>query len=408
MRNVADMKRNKYDKVEELQAILDRAEDAGRKLTMEEDARYKTGLREVRAMEKEILDEEELQAREMALATGGETSRGECRSFGKENLHELRGLYGHAEHGQTFNSWLTGIITGKGETRQDPSTVSAQGTYLVPDYLYGQLVHDAFAKTVCVEAGSRVVDMPVGTMRVPRLTGLPATLWLGELEEHTPRSELSIDGVTLEAAKLSVQIAVSVELYEDSAILRDEVSGILTKALAVELDRAALCGAPNGPTGIANTVGVHQIDNVGTIANWLPLVYAHGLVQQSCYTPSAAVLHPNTWAQFDGLMDTTGQPMAPPPSYATYRKLSTCNLACVDEYEAEEIIGIVGDFRRHFWAVRRGAYVEVSRCADSSWRDYRVEIRAYLRAAPAVITPAAFCVLRDIDELDLTTLPQNG
>ncbi len=318
-------------------------------------------------------------------------------------------MYGRPQHGMTFDSWLRGIITGKAETRQDPATVGAIGMYSVPDELFGQLIFDSFGKTCVVEAGARLFPMQGMTMYVPRLVGLPDTEWLGELQTAT-RDEFTWSGVTLEAKKLSTQVATSVELYDDSQLVREEVGGILSKALALELDRAAILGAVNGPEGLVNTAGVLTLDVNGPITSYLPLTYAYGRIKEQCgYDPTAVILSPNTWAQFDSLTDTTGQPLSPPPSYQTYRKLSACYLHEQDyDYDVDQHVGVMGDFRRFAWAVRHPAQIEISRCADSAWRDYRVEIRAFLRAAPCVITPQAFCVLGGIDGIDLSTLPANG
>jgi len=407
MKNLILMRQQKDTKLEEVRAILDGAEAQGRNLTAEENARYSTGMKEVRRLAEELEEETAMQEREMRDPSmrhdvdGGHRDS-EFRSYGKDNLSELRTEYGSAEMGQTFNSWLKGIITGKGEQRQDPSTISAQGTYLVPYPLFGEFIEDAWAKTQCMQAGARLVNLDTGNLRVPRITGLPTTEWLAETQAASP-DELQIDGVTLEAAKLSVQVRCSVELYEDSALLRDEVGGLLTKALAIELDRAALVGG--GPiVGIAGTAGVHEIDPVGAITNYTPFVYGNGLIQSSCYTTSALIMNPNTAAAVDNLMDTTNQPMQPPPSWDTYRRLVTCNLDCVDEYEEAGHCAIMGQFNRLFWAVRNDARVEISRCAEDAWRNYLVEIRAYLRAVPVVISPQAFCVLRNINEVDLNTI----
>jgi len=333
---------------------------------------------------------------------------GEYRSYGRENLQELRGAFGRPRDGLTLDSWLKSVITGQGgETRQDPSTVAGIGLYSVPFELWGELIYDSFGKTCVVEAGARVVPMQGMTMQVPRLVGLPQTEWLGELETAS-RDEFTWSGVTLEAKKLSVQVATSVELYADSQLVREEVGQILTKALALELDRAAILGAVNGPLGLVNTPDVLTLAVGGPITNYLPLTYAYGQIKEQCgYDPTGVILSPNTWAQFDSLTDTTGQPMQPPPSYQTYRKLSACYLQG-DEGAYEEPgdhVGVMGDFKRFFWAVRSPAQIEISRCADSAWRDYRVEIRAHLRAAPCVITPQAFCVLENITGIDLSTLP---
>jgi len=411
MKNLVFMRQNKDAKLEEVRAILDKAEAEGRNLTAEENARYSAGMKEVKKLTEEYEAERELQDREMKGGgipiDGHGPASGDFRSFNRDNFHEIRSIYGHPRDGMTLDSWLRGIITGRGESRQEPATVGAIGMYSVPDELFGQLIYDSFGKTCVVEAGARVVDMQGMTMYVPRLVGLPATEWLGELETAT-RDEFTWTGQTLEAKKLSVQVATSVELYADSQLVREEVGQILSKALALELDRAAILGAANGPLGLVNTPNVLTLDVGGPITSYLPLTYAYGQVKEQCgYDPTGVILSPNAWAQFDSLTATDGQPLQPPPSYATYRKLSACYLQG-DEYENGDHVGVMGDFRRLFWAVRSGAQIEISRCADSAWRDYRVEIRAHLRAAPCVITPQAFCVLTGIEGIDLSTLPANG
>jgi len=412
MKNLCDMAAKKETKLEEVRAILDRAEAAGRSLTAEETARYNSGMREVKKLAEEYEAERDQQAEEMkhTIAIDGEP-RGEFRSYGAENIKELRSGYGQIGHGgQTFDGWLKQVVTGKGEGRQEPTTVSGHGEYLVPMPLFGEFIANAFSRTQVLSAGARVISLDSSTLRVPRITGLPTAEFLDELAPAT-RSELSIDGVTAVPKKLSTQVALSVELWEDSPLMSQEVGNLLAQALAIELDRAALMGAASGPEGIINTAGIHEVDAAGPLWGYWPFSYAHGLISEACYVPSALIAHPNVFASIDILTDLMGQPLTPPNSWRTYKQLPSCNLDCECGYEETGHCAVMGQFNRLLWCVRTPAKVEVSRCTPgvgdeaSAWRSYRQEVRCYLRADAVVVDPRAFAVIRGIEALDYTTPP---
>ncbi len=65
MKNLVDMAAKKEARLEEVRAILDRAESEGRSLTAEENARYSTGMKEVKRLTEEYEAERDQQDKEL-------------------------------------------------------------------------------------------------------------------------------------------------------------------------------------------------------------------------------------------------------------------------------------------------------------------------------------------------------
>jgi len=414
MKNIACMRQEKDEVIKSARKLLDKAESENRKLTNLEDNTYEALLAKVDKMEAEILEEEALQQREMRGEFGKTAvddcygshavSPGEVRSFGKEDIGELRSQFGgHSPDGKLdFGRWLKAIVTGdarhaQNELRQEPIMVVGDGGgYLVPEQLWGEIMVDALNKTQVLQAGARVVRMDSMSLRVPKITGYPAHEWLAETAEASP-DEFTFDKEDITAKKLSVQCDMSIELFEDSPLLTAEISSHMSKAIALAIDEAALVGADGGPQGVYNTEGVQRISDIGTLTGYGPFSQAWGLLESANYTPNGLIANPQTFADLDALTaGTDGQPLRPPESWGFYRKYPTSQIPLVDGYEQPHTFAVLADWRRLFWCIRTDARVEVTRDTTEAWRQYLVKVRVYFRGNVSVIHPQAFCILDDI------------
>jgi HK97 family phage major capsid protein len=405
MVNTQELRRKRVQLGEKGNRLIDEAEKAGRDLTKEEREQLDSWLDEAKGLSVRIEQEESRNAAEMRDAAIEGRPIG--KTFGRENLPELRSYLGGGEHSDiSFGSWLKGVMTGRwsgasAETRA--MVVGDGGGYLVPQPLFGEIFADAMGKARVIEAGARVIRMDSMTLRAPKITGYPTSEWLGELEEATP-SDFTFDKEDITAKKCSIQCDMSVELAEDSPLFTETVDAQLSRAIALAVDKAALVGAVGGPLGIVNQPSVQVIAGVGALDSYGPFSQAWGAVEGANYTPTALLAHPWLFATLDSLTaDTDGQPLQPPRSWTTYKQLPTTQLDLTPGSSTVETMAVLGDWKQFLWGIRTDARVEVSREAGDAWAKYGVKVRIYFRGNCVAIHPQAFCVLTGVE---LPSLPE--
>lgn len=296
--------------------------------------------------------------------------------------------------------WLKAIITG--DWTDVPAPVKAMsvgsvgaGGVLVPGPLSVRLIDLARNQARVMQAGAITVPMESSTLKIARLTGDPSGEWKAENAALSQESELSFDSVELQAHTLMTIATMSVELAEDGRDVDNVIERSLAAALALELDRAALYGSGSGeePLGIISTPGVDVTDtSAGLPGGYADFSYAVERIRGGNYEPNAVIYSPGVAGILDRLVDSTGQPLQPLPSFAELRKLTTNQAAAGDAF--------VGDWSQLLVGLRTNLTIEASREAatetGNAFSKLQVKVRAYLRADVAVADVAAFNVLTDI------------
>lgn len=296
--------------------------------------------------------------------------------------------------------WLRAYISGDWDGMPQAvkaMSVSATGA-VVPTPTSARVIDFARNAGRVFQAGALTIPMTSSTLKVPRLLGLPDAEWKAENAALSAESELELDTVTFTARTLMAIVTMSVELAEDSEPAADAiVERALADALALELDRAALYGDANPasePTGVYSTTGVQHVDSsAGQPANYRDFIEAVRHIRTNNFEPNAVIWSPNAAAVYDGLTDTTGQPLRPPASFADLTKLTT-NQASGDD-------AFVGDWSRGLGiGLRTNLVIEASRDAASetgnAFSKLQVKIRAYLRGDVQVLQPGALAVITEI------------
>lgn len=412
MRNIALLRRQKQEVVDEARALVDAADRDGRKLTTLEENKYDALIKKADAMEADILNEEVSQEQQMRAAVSLDGHPGEVRSFGAENLGELRSHLsgGHDNRGVTFGDFVQAIITGKGkpEARQMIVATGEAGGYMVPEQLFSELFAEAMGQARVIQAGSRIIKMDYMTMRLPKVVGYPSHQWLDELEPAEP-SVFTFDKLDLKAEKCSIQCDMSIELAEDAAQFAEEINAHMRAAIALAVDHASLNGAVGGPGGLLNDPDVQRLADVGALESYSPFSQAWGLCESANYSPRALLMHPWGFATLDALTAAPdGQSLRPPESFSSYRKLTTTQLELEPEGEGVATSAILGDWRQFIWAIRTDARLEISRCSVDAWRQYGHNLRVYWRGNCAAVHPRAFVVIPGIELPALPSDYENG
>ena len=191
-------------------------------------------------------------------------------------------------------------------------------------------------------------------------------------------------------------------MLEDAPNASTAITDALAAGSALELDRAGLLGSGAGsePTGIFNAVGVQSISmgtNGAALTNFSQLSQAVQKVWEANSTPTAAIYAPRTAGVLDRLADTTGQPMVPPPSFQTLKRLVS-NQVPVTQVQgtsgAVASCAFVGDFSKLIVGMRTNLTIQISSeagdASGSAFSNLQYWIRAHLRADIALTRPNQF------------------
>ncbi len=317
-------------------------------------------------------------------------------------------LSDHVEpDGLTMNAFLKGIVTGdwRGVDPQVKamSLTTTAGGFLVPDPLSANVIDRARNATRVIQAGATTVPMTENKMLIARVATDPTAGWKTENAAITA-SDMVLEQVTLTSHTLVALVKASVELIEDARQVEQTIENALGAALAIELDRAALRGSGTAPEprGILNTSGVNTQTsgtNGSVIASYAFLSTAVQTVQQNNGEPDGVIYAPRTSGELDRLVDTTNQPLRPPPSVAKLPAFVTAQIGITDTVgtSTDCSTAYVGQWPELLIGVRTNLTVEVSRQAsdatNSAFSNLQVWIRAYLRADVAVAQPSHFVVV---------------
>ncbi len=270
---------------------------------------------------------------------------------------------------------------------------------MLPDILSTELIDLARNKAQVFAAGARTIPMESNTLTLAKVTGDPTAAWKAENAAGT-FTDATIGAVKLAARTLFAATKISIELAEDGGNAEQLVNDVLSSALGLKLDLAALTGdgPPIEPLGIRNTPGIQIIDQ-GANGAAITDFSKFGDAVEKVLTVNgpdrglAAIFAPRTWGTLDRFEDTTNQPLKPPASYEGLRKLVT-NQVPIDltkgtSGDATDIY--VGDFSQVMVGMRTSVRVEASRAAadtaESAFQNMQVWIRAYLRADVAIAKP---------------------
>lgn len=321
-----------------------------------------------------------------------------------------------------MGKYFKGLITGKwkGAEREfqaaQAESSGGSGQYLVPAPLSSQIIDKVRNASVMLRAGALTVPMESQTLSIARVAQDVTPAWHTEAAAITA-SDMTFESVKFTAQSLAAICVASVELYEDAANLSTLIPDTIAKVLAIELDRACLCGSGTAPEprGIRNqTSVVVDTTTFGTDGAAISTTTPTGAVAWDWLSkqvsglwsvnenPNAAIYSARTAGELDLLRATTGEVLPPPGSVSKLQLLYTNsipnNLVKGGSNDCSE--AFVGDFSQAMIGMRTQLMLEFSRQANvgstSLFSTMQVGIRAYLRADFQVARPGAFRVVTGI------------
>jgi HK97 family phage major capsid protein len=244
-----------------------------------------------------------------------------------------RGRGGGGGQRLSLGMMVRGMITGdwrdaEAEQRALQEGVGADGGFLVPAPLAGQVIDRIRNASQCFTAGATLVPMDSATLSVPRLT---AGSQVGFKQELAPivLSDMEFDRVEFKAQTLPILVKISVELVEDlqpeaSAAIENEMA----QALSLELDRVILrgSGVDPVPSGILTQPGV-TIEELGSGAGasptWDDLIDGAHLLRNANVEPTAILWAPRTAQTMGKKKDQQDRYLEPPAALDGIARLST-------------------------------------------------------------------------------------
>lgn len=275
------------------------------------------------------------------------------------------------------------------------------GGALVPTPLALQVLDLLRSRCVAFQAGAVTVPMESQTLRFARQIADPAGAWRAE-NAPIVEGQPAFDAVTLTAKTWALLVKISRELLEDGQNIDAVMQGIFARTAALALDRAILYGdgTNNQPVGVANMSGIQVVSmgtNGGPLTNRAPLLDAV-LALETANAPNitAAVMSPRSARVLNGLVDTLGQPLRPPPSLENVPMLTTTSASTAETQgtatNASSIL--IGDFSEVMVGMRTALQVSIlqERFADTG----QIGFVLWMRADVVAQHPAALARIEGV------------
>ncbi|MEW8543550.1 MAG: phage major capsid protein [Candidatus Thiodiazotropha sp.] len=274
------------------------------------------------------------------------------------------------------------------------------GGYTVPEILSARVIDRLRTKSVLNQAGAITVPLETQRTVIARLDSDPTPVWRGE-NEQVSESEPTFGAIAFDTRSLAVLVKVSRELLEDSLNIEEALMGALSSSLALELDRVGMFGnGTDEPLGITQASGIGSISmgtNGAAITDWSRVLDLLLEIEQDNAGPTTAIIQaPRTWRTIEGFVDTTGQPLQPPPAIAAIPRLTTTSVP-IDQTKGTATNAstmIAGNFSQVMVGLRTGIRIEVLKEAYADHLQYA--FLAHLRADIALAHRESFAELSGI------------
>ena len=321
---------------------------------------------------------------------------------------QARGLirqteFAKLDYGAVARAMVTGPRTEL-EKRVLAEGADGTGGITVPDITSANFIDKLRSAQVAIAAGARTVPLTSDKTTVARLLTDPAAAWRSENGTVTEQ-DATFDGVVFTPRSLSVITRASRELLEDSVNIEEMLTNAFIRSFAVELDRVALqgTGTPPQPRGVQNTSGITNVDfatngALPTAATWYPKVVSTlAAVWTAPSAPTAIIMHPRTFGEQEGLLDTQNNAVRAPASVSALPQLRASSMSITETQGSSGAVCsslLAGDFSQLWIGIRSATRIEVLRELYAG--SYQYGFLVNLRVDIGVAQPAAFARLRGI------------
>lgn len=302
--------------------------------------------------------------------------------------------------------WLSAALLGERcedkaalQYAAEKAVSSGSTGILLPVEYQGEWGDAVRAQMVLNACGMTTVTMNAGQVTTSRLVSDPSVSWraeAGAVSASDPVFELQ----NLVAKSLAVRTVGSVELVQDSPDWGSQLMAVMTKAMAVEVDRVGLMGtgSSNQPRGIFNTSGVNTVAGASYWPSFDAMIYGiQKLLEANCALEDVdknAIMSPRSWGTLERLRTADGNPVQRPKALEKTAFRPTTGIPNNLGSGSDSAI-IQGDFSKLVLGVRLEASVEALRLA-SYGSNLQLEFLGYTRVDFLVRRPASFTVVTGI------------
>lgn len=265
----------------------------------------------------------------------------------------------------------------------------ATGGYTVPSLLAAEMIDLLRAKSRVIQAGAKTINMPAAEMTFAKLTGDPTPIWAQE-NGLVNETEPTFGAINFSAKTLRMLITCSRELLEDSINLNLKLPEVFAAAMAAEVDRVALAGtdASGQPLGVLNYPNINSVSmgaNGATPSSYSQILDAVQAIETAnAEAPTVAIMHPRTKRTYAGLLDTTNQPLLPPPAIQNLQFLTTTKLSITETQGAANNASsmILGGFSEMVLAVRSDIRIDLLQERYAEYFKYGFLVSLRMDAGP--------------------------
>jgi HK97 family phage major capsid protein len=282
-------------------------------------------------------------------------------------------------------------------------TTGTSGLVIPTEYL-SQWLDMIRAASTLVSAGAVTVTMLGKTQSQTQVTADPVPSWHTEAAEDITSSPPTFALRSLTAKTLAVRVTASVEASQDSPDFAQQLSNVMTAAMATELDRAGLIGGETSPAlpephGILGTSGVGTVAAGGALASYDKILDMYLTLMQANVPVSeigpALILGPSALIGLQKLKTGIASDLTtlvPPPLAQRLTMLPTTAVEVGSPITSTAFLGRWRDVRL---GMRREANIEILKTTAYA-SSLTLEFIGYLRADWLVTRPASLCTLTGI------------
>ncbi len=274
--------------------------------------------------------------------------------------------------------------------------IGSLGGWLVPEKVSARIIDLARSLAVVQKAGALTMPMPTPEMRLVKITADPTAEWVAEHGKLT-ESDWTLEPINLKVVTLGVLVRSSLELLEDAPNAGDMLSGSMSKAIALEMDRVGILGSGSSePRGIDNCSGISTISmgaNGAALTNYDELSNAIEDVADHNGLAGAIIMAPRSYFVYDRLKAaTTNNRLELPLSVQDIKdkgKIYHTNQIGITDTQgtasnASKIF--VGDFKNILYGIRKNLEVEFTKQGGTdTFAKIQVLIRCRMRLDVAVL-----------------------
>jgi HK97 family phage major capsid protein len=319
---------------------------------------------------------------------------------------DLLGSHTINETGVGLGQWLRGVVTGGRDDKElveqmkSLSTApDASGGYTVPAPLAAEFIDRLRAEMVLNRAGVRTVPMTSKTLSMARVEADATIAWHAE-NALINASDPTFGAATLTAHTVLCLVKMSLELSQDSVNINEILSQTITRAMAVEIDRAGLMsdGGDDSPTGVANFSNRNTVTGIGGLTNYDKFIDGIGkLLNENVPLSSVGpiVIGTQAWTDLAKTKDDVHRPLIRPPEltmpFLTTTGAQTTNTAG----EPTGSTGFVANWADLLFGIRQDISIRI--LSERFLGDnLQVGVLAYARCDFQPARAASFCTLEGI------------